>query len=74
MQSACRGVGRRHHNGAVSTYRPGFERLVELGMVDRADLELFGFAEDAEGIWAELLARGLEPRASIDLADDQNKP
>jgi len=51
-----------------------FERLVELGMVDRADLELFGFAEDAEGIWAELLARGLEPRASIDLADDQNKP
>jgi uncharacterized protein (TIGR00730 family) len=51
-----------------------FERLVEFGMVDRADLDLFGFAEDAEGIWAELLARGLAPHASIELASDQEKP
>jgi hypothetical protein len=51
-----------------------FDRLVELGMVDRADLDLFGFAEDAEGIWSELLARGLEPHASIELAADQAKP
>jgi uncharacterized protein (TIGR00730 family) len=51
-----------------------FERLVEFGMVDRADLDLFGFAEDAESIWAELLSRGLKPHASIDLAADQATP
>ena len=51
-----------------------FERLVEHGMIDRADLDLFGFAEDAEGIWNELLARGLKPHASIELADDQERP
>jgi predicted Rossmann-fold nucleotide-binding protein len=48
-----------------------FEKLIELGMVDRADLELFGFAEDAEGIWSELLARGLEPHSSIELTPEQ---
>jgi uncharacterized protein (TIGR00730 family) len=48
-----------------------FERLVQFGMVDREDLELFGFAEDAEGIWAELLARGLVPHASIGLTSEQ---
>ena len=51
-----------------------FERLVDLGMVDRADLDLFGFAEDAEGIWSELLARGLKPHASIELASEQESP
>jgi uncharacterized protein (TIGR00730 family) len=51
-----------------------FERLVEFGMVDRGDLDLFGFAEDAEGIWTELLARGLVPHASIELAREQEKP
>jgi len=50
-----------------------FERLVEFGMVDAADLDLFGFAEDAEGIWSELLARGLAPHASIELAAGQDK-
>jgi hypothetical protein len=50
-----------------------FERLVEFGMVDAADLDLFGFAEDAEGIWSELLARGLAPHASIELAAEQDK-
>jgi uncharacterized protein (TIGR00730 family) len=50
-----------------------FERLVEFGMVDAADLDLFGFAQDAEGIWSELLARGLAPHASIDLAAEQDK-
>jgi uncharacterized protein (TIGR00730 family) len=48
-----------------------FERLVDLGMVNRADLDLFGFAEDAEGIWTELLARGLKPHSSIELAEEQ---
>jgi uncharacterized protein (TIGR00730 family) len=50
-----------------------FERFVESGMIDHADLDLFGFAEDAEGIWAELLARGLKPHESIELAPDQDK-
>ncbi len=39
----------------------GFDALVEHGMVAPADLELISFAEDAEGAWAELLARGLTP-------------
>ena len=51
-----------------------FERLVDFGMVDRADLALFGFAEDAEGIWSELLARGLAPHASIELEAEQDRP
>jgi predicted Rossmann-fold nucleotide-binding protein len=51
-----------------------FDRLVEFGMVDRADLDLFGFADDAEGIWSELLARGLRPWSSIELTEDQAKP
>jgi len=51
-----------------------FDRFVEFGMVDRADLDLFGFADDAEGIWRELLARGLAPHRSIELSDEQQKP
>jgi predicted Rossmann-fold nucleotide-binding protein len=51
-----------------------FERLVDLGMVDRSDLDLFGFAEDAESIWAELLTRGLKPHSSIELAAEQDTP
>jgi len=50
-----------------------FERLIEHGMVDRADLDLFGYAEDAEGIWSELLMRGLKPHSSIELAEEQDK-
>jgi predicted Rossmann-fold nucleotide-binding protein len=48
-----------------------FEQLVKHGMIDRADLDLFGYAEDAEGIWAELLARGLKPHESIELTSEQ---
>ena len=36
--------------------------------------ERIGFAEDAEGVWSELLARGLQPHASIELAADQDRP
>ncbi|MDB5652083.1 MAG: hypothetical protein JWL62_3603 [Hyphomicrobiales bacterium] len=36
-----------------------FEGLVESGMIERRDLELFRFAETAEGVWAQLLARGI---------------
>ena len=42
-------------------------------MIDRADCDLFGYAEDAEGIWNELLARGLKPHASIGLTAEQKK-
>jgi len=51
-----------------------FDRLVDVGMIDRADLDLFGFAEDAEGVWAELVSRGLRPYSSIELAEEQRKP
>jgi len=36
-----------------------FEHLVRQGMADRADLELFTTADDAEGTWSELLRLGL---------------
>ncbi|HYC69038.1 MAG TPA: TIGR00730 family Rossman fold protein [Brevundimonas sp.] len=39
----------------------GFEALVQHGMVTAKDLELISFAEDAEGVWSELLTRGLHP-------------
>lgn len=44
----------------------GFEALVEHGMIARADMDLIGFAENAEGVWAELLARGLRPGENIE--------
>jgi uncharacterized protein (TIGR00730 family) len=51
-----------------------FDRLVEFGMVSRADLQLFGFGETAEEIWEELLKRGLQPHSSIELAAEQEVP
>jgi len=50
-----------------------FEQLVAFGMIDRSDLDLVGFAEDAEGIWSELLARGLEPHSSIERTAEQDR-
>lgn len=44
----------------------GFDALVEHGMIVASDLDLIGFAEDAEGVWAELLARGLRPKENIE--------
>ena len=44
----------------------GFEALVEHGMIAPSDLNLIGFAADAEGVWAELLSRGLRPNENID--------
>lgn len=44
----------------------GFEALVEHGMIAASDLDLIGFAEDAEGVWTELLARGLRPNENIE--------
>ena len=41
------------------------EHLVREGMIDRADLDLFSTADDAEGAWSELIRLGLRigPRA-----------
>lgn len=44
----------------------GFDALVEHGMIAASDLELIGFAEDAEDVWAELLSRGLRPNENIE--------
>jgi hypothetical protein len=42
-----------------------FEHLAREEMIDRADLELFSIADDAEGAWSELVRLGLRtgPRA-----------
>jgi uncharacterized protein (TIGR00730 family) len=37
-----------------------FDALVEDGMIAERDKDLFDFAEDAEDLWAKLVARGLE--------------
>jgi uncharacterized protein (TIGR00730 family) len=38
-----------------------FDALIEDGMIAARDMELFDFADDAEDIWAKLVARGLSP-------------
>jgi uncharacterized protein (TIGR00730 family) len=37
-----------------------FEMLAQAGTVDRTDLELFAYADDAEGAWRELVRLGLQ--------------
>jgi len=36
-----------------------FHVMVDAGMISPQDIDLFGFADNAEEIWAELMARGL---------------
>lgn len=43
-----------------------FDVLVEHGMIAARDVELFRFAEDAEGIWRALLAGGLKPDENLE--------
>lgn len=50
------------------------DALVEHGMINAADLELFRFAESAETVWSSLLACGLKPGESIELESDQVPP
>jgi uncharacterized protein (TIGR00730 family) len=40
-----------------------FEAMAEEGMISRADLQLFGYAESAEEAWQVLVARGLHVSA-----------
>jgi uncharacterized protein (TIGR00730 family) len=53
-----------------------FEALVEAGMVDPEDLELFRFADSAEAVWRQLLDCGLSigepaPGFAADLRDSE---
>lgn len=52
----------------------GFEKLVEYGAIDAADLTLFRFADNAEAAWDALIEQGLgsahEDGAEEDLARD----
>jgi uncharacterized protein (TIGR00730 family) len=41
----------------------GFDALVEHGMIDARDLQLFHFADSAEGIWSILAEQGLKRRS-----------
>ncbi len=43
-----------------------FDVLVRHGMIRASDLDLFRFAEDAEGVWSALLAGGLKPDENIE--------
>jgi len=43
-----------------------FEAMVEHGVIAEKDLDLMGFAGDPEGIWNELLARGLKPHQNLE--------
>jgi uncharacterized protein (TIGR00730 family) len=49
-----------------------FDALARHGTIDAEDLSLFGFAEDAEEIWTELIRRGLQPGEAI--PDDPGRP
>jgi uncharacterized protein (TIGR00730 family) len=48
-------VGRAYWSSVIN-----FDRLVQEGAVDRADLDLFSYANDAEGAWNELVRCGLQ--------------
>ena len=50
-----------------------FDALVDHGMIDRDDLDLFSFAEDAEGVWARLLEGGLKPGVNMELTNDPDE-
>ena len=48
-------MGRSYWSNVIN-----FERLAQEGTVDNIDLELFSYADDAEGAWQELLRLGLQ--------------
>src|SRR5579871_6560937 len=47
-------VGEGYWSGVIN-----FATLVDEGMIASADLGLFSYADDAEGVWRELIRRGL---------------
>jgi uncharacterized protein (TIGR00730 family) len=48
-----------------------FDALIEDGMIVREDLDLFAYAEDAEELWATLVARGLKAHTPASQAPQQ---
>ena len=48
-------VDKQYWNGIIN-----FERLAEEQMISPGDLDLFGYADDAESAWTELLRLGLK--------------
>lgn len=51
-----------------------FDALLEHGMIDKKDLKLFRFAEDAEEIWRSLVEGGLKIRAKATKGARQARP
>jgi uncharacterized protein (TIGR00730 family) len=51
-----------------------FDALVEAGMVAPRDLDLFAYAEDADGVWARLAEHGLRPHDPIGPRMDVDEP
>jgi hypothetical protein len=49
-------------------------RFYRLAAVDSDFFDLLGFADDAEGVWAQSRARGLKPHSSIEPAPEQDTP
>lgn len=49
-------------------------RSYRLAALDPDFFDLLGFADDAEGIWAQSRARGLKPHSSIEPAPEQDTP
>jgi predicted Rossmann-fold nucleotide-binding protein len=47
-----------------------FDKLIEYGMIDPADLTLFRFADNAEGAWDALIEQGL--RDALETEEDED--
>jgi hypothetical protein len=47
------------------------EEMARHGMIAQKDLDLFSFAETPEGVWEELLRRGLKPHADLESLTSQ---
>jgi predicted Rossmann-fold nucleotide-binding protein len=47
-----------------------FEKFIEYGMIDAADLTLFRFADTAEAAWEALLEQGLGAAHDTDADED----
>jgi len=43
-----------------------FDAMAEHGMIKASDLDMFAFANDAEGVWSKLSENGLEPGEAIE--------
>ena len=51
-----------------------FDALVDEGMIERRDLDLFDFADDAESAWTTLVRRGLVAHTPPSERPDNGRP